>query len=268
MDPPGTIAIVGRGRLGRTVLHALGSAGLPVTGVGRGESIPAAGTTWLLVPDRAIAEVARTVPPGGVVLHSSGSLGPDALAPHEHAAVLHPIMSFSGSASPHPVPATVSGSPVAVARAKELADTLGWDPVPFDGDRALYHAACVIAGNFGATVFAEACKAMVLAGRPARGARAPRRSLGPRSTTRSGSGPGDDRPADEGRSRGGERPPRGPRARPRAPLALRSARGGDRRAGAPKRSLNVGCNSSLRGGLSAKAAVVALGGVGAILSSR
>jgi len=180
MDPPRTIAIVGRGRLGRTVLHALRGAGLPVTGVGRGEPIPPAGTTWLLVPDRAIADVARTVPSGGVVLHSSGALGPEVLAPHEHAAVLHPIMSFSGSASPHPVPATVSGSPVAVDRARELADSLGWTPVPFDGDRALYHAACVIAGNFGATVFAEACKALVLAGVDAREAPA---LLGPLART-------------------------------------------------------------------------------------
>ena len=164
MDPPRTIAIVGRGRLGRTVLEALRSAGLAVTSSGRGEPIPAAGTTWLLVPDRAIADVARTVPPGGVVLHSSGALGPEALAPHEHAAVLHPIMTFSGSAMPHPVPATVTGAPKAVARANELAQALGWDPLPFAGDRALYHAACVIAGNFGATVFAEACKVLVLAG--------------------------------------------------------------------------------------------------------
>ena len=179
MDPP-SIVIVGRGRLGRTVLHALRDAGLAVTGVGRGESIPAAGTTWLLVPDRAIADVARTVPTGGVVLHSSGALGPEALAPHEHAAVLHPIMSFSGSASPHPVPATITGSPGAVARARELAHSLGWEPVPFDGDRALYHAACVIAGNFGATVFAEACRALALAGVDAREAPA---LLGPLART-------------------------------------------------------------------------------------
>jgi predicted short-subunit dehydrogenase-like oxidoreductase (DUF2520 family) len=168
MDPPRTIAIVGRGRLGGTVLRALRGSGLAVTSVGRGEPVPAAGTTWLLVPDRAIADVARTVPTGGVVLHSSGALGPEVLAPHEHVAVLHPIMSFSGAASPHPVPATISGSPVAVTRARELADSLGWKTVPFDGDRALYHAACVIAGNFGATVFAEACKALVLAGVDAR----------------------------------------------------------------------------------------------------
>jgi len=180
MDPPRTIAIVGRGRLGRTVLDALRGAGLPVTGVGRGEPVPAAGTTWLLVPDRAIADVARTVPSGGVVLHSSGALGLEALAPHEHAGVLHPIMSFSGNGSPHPVPATISGSAVAVARARELADLLGWEPVPFDGDRALYHAACVIAGNFGATVFAEACKALVLAGVDARDAPA---LLGPLART-------------------------------------------------------------------------------------
>jgi predicted short-subunit dehydrogenase-like oxidoreductase (DUF2520 family) len=164
MDPPRTIAIVGRGRLGRSVLHALRGAGLPVTDVGRGEPIPPAGTTWLLVPDRAIAEVARAVPSGGILLHSSGALGPEVLAPHEHAAVLHPIMSFSGGAMPHPVPATITGSRIAVDRAKELAETIGWDPVPFDGERALYHAACVIAGNFGATIFAEACKALVLAG--------------------------------------------------------------------------------------------------------
>jgi predicted short-subunit dehydrogenase-like oxidoreductase (DUF2520 family) len=180
MDPPRTIAIVGKGRLGRTVLAALEGAGVEVTGVGRGEPVPAAQTTWLLVPDRAIADVARTVPPGGVVLHSSGALGPEALAPHAHAAVLHPIMSFSGGTMPHPVPATVAGSPEAVARAKELAAVLGWDPVPFAGDRALYHAACVIAGNFGATVFAEACKALVLAGVDAREAR---ELLGPLART-------------------------------------------------------------------------------------
>jgi predicted short-subunit dehydrogenase-like oxidoreductase (DUF2520 family) len=153
---------------------------LAVADVGRGEPIPAAGTTWLLVPDRAIAEVARTVPAGGVVLHSSGALGPEALAPHPHAAVIHPIMSFAGNAMPHPVPATISGSPVAVARARELADSLGWEPFPFDGDRALYHAACVIAGNFGATVFAEACKALTLAGVDAREAAA---LLGPLART-------------------------------------------------------------------------------------
>ena len=180
MDPPRTIAIVGRGRLGRTVLEALRATGLTVTGVGRGETVPAARTTWLLVPDRAIADVARSVPPGGVVLHSSGALGPEALAPHEEAAVLHPVMTFSGSAMPHPVPATISGSPEAVARAKELAVALGWDPIPFAGDRALYHAACVIAGNFGATVFAEACKALVLAGVDAREAPA---LLGPLART-------------------------------------------------------------------------------------
>jgi predicted short-subunit dehydrogenase-like oxidoreductase (DUF2520 family) len=164
MDRPRTVAIVGHGRLGRTVSEALGATGVEVRIVARGEVVPATGTTWLLVPDRAIADVARSVPPGGVVLHSSGALGTDALAPHDDVAVLHPIMTFAGGAMPRPVPATLTGTPRGVATATALARALGWDAVPFDGDRALYHAACVIAGNFGATVFAEACRALALAG--------------------------------------------------------------------------------------------------------
>jgi predicted short-subunit dehydrogenase-like oxidoreductase (DUF2520 family) len=180
MDPPRAIAIVGRGRLGRTVRDALRAAGLEVHDVGRGEPVPLTDTTWILVPDRAIAEVARSLPVGGVVLHSSGALGADALAPHEHAAVLHPIMSFAGTTMPRPVPATLAGAPRATAVARAIARTLGWEPVPFDGDRALYHAACVLAGNFGATVFAEACRTLALAGVDAA---ATRSLLGPLART-------------------------------------------------------------------------------------
>jgi predicted short-subunit dehydrogenase-like oxidoreductase (DUF2520 family) len=164
MDRPHDIAIVGRGRLGRTVARKLRAAGVETLDLGRGDTIPPAPVTWLLVPDRAIAEVSALVPSGGVVLHSSGALGAEALAPHIKRAVLHPIMSFPGDTLPDRVPATLAGEPEAVDAARRLAESLGWEAIPFAGDRALYHAACVMAGNFAGALFEEACTALSLAG--------------------------------------------------------------------------------------------------------
>lgn len=164
------VLIVGPGRLGRSLLGALRSLGLDVRIVGRGSAIPAAELTLLTVPDRAIAEVAALCPPGGVLLHTSGATPVDALRPHAPAGCLHPLMSFPDPSQRPPrfagVPASVSGDPEARAAGRWLAELLGMVPFELSGDRRLYHAAAVMAGNFATALLAEAAAVLSAAGVP------------------------------------------------------------------------------------------------------
>lgn len=167
MDPL-DLVIVGPGRLGRTAARLLGERGVALGLVGRGEPIPTARRTWLCVPDRAIAEVAAAVPPGGVVLHASGALDVEVLRPLRPAGSLHPLMTFPGPEHPPEgvVPAAVAGDDEAVAAATDLARLLGWTPFPVPGDRRLYHAAAVMAGNFATALLGEAALVLGRAGVP------------------------------------------------------------------------------------------------------
>ena len=140
--------VVGRGRLGSAVASALG-----VSAVAHDAPLPSADAYWLAVPDRAIATISGALPPGALVLHSAGSLGPEVLAGHR-GAVLHPLMTF-----PHPpgttVPATLDGHPEAVALGVALAARLGWTVVGGVDDRVRYHAACcLVSGHLAALVAA------------------------------------------------------------------------------------------------------------------
>ncbi len=162
------IALMGLGRLGRSLLPLLETAGHRVLPWRRGEPCPHADVAWLTVSDGAVAEVAQLVPPGPVVLHASGALDVSVLRPHSPAGSLHPLQSFPGPevAVPplHGVPAAVAGDPEAVAVATRLAKDLGLVPVHVPGDRRLYHAAAVIAGNFSTTLLAEGAGLLVEAG--------------------------------------------------------------------------------------------------------
>ncbi len=164
--PP--VLLVGPGRLGRTMALELQARGVDVTVVGRGERIPAAPLTWLTVPDRALAEVAALVPRGGVLLHASGSADIEPLRPHHPAGSLHPLMTFPGPEVARPdlagLPAAVAGDPEARAMAFALARHLGLDAFELPGDRRLYHAAAVIAGNFSTVLLARAAQLLVAAG--------------------------------------------------------------------------------------------------------
>lgn len=164
------VVVVGPGRLGRSVARLLTDAGHRVRLVGRGQPVPAAPLTWLTVPDRAIAEVAGRVPRGGVVLHASGATDLSPLSSHLHPGSLHPLMTFPGPEVALPdltgVPAAIAGDPVAIAAAADLARALGLHPVAVPGDRRLYHAAAVMAGNFTTALLAEAARALVAAGVP------------------------------------------------------------------------------------------------------
>ena len=148
--------VIGPGRAGLSLARALDGVGWHVEpALGRGDRVDAAaeGVDLLVVatPDADVARVASAVRPvpTTVVAHLAGSLGLDALAPHERRAAIHPLVAL-------PDPATgaarlASGAWFAVA-GDELAGAvvaaLGGRSVEVaDSHRALHHAAAVIAAN-------------------------------------------------------------------------------------------------------------------------
>ncbi len=170
-DPPasGSLAIVGRGRLGNALAAALKDAGYEVDGpLGRGTSAVGARAVLLCVPDQEIAAAAAAVAPGPLVGHCSGATRLAPLAPHE-AFSLHPLMTVTAHG------ATFAGAGAAIAGstsralglASELAAALRMRAVLVDeGDRVAYHAAASIASNFLVTLEAAAERLAATAGVP------------------------------------------------------------------------------------------------------
>ncbi len=169
------IAVLGLGRLGRTLVPLLRSAGHRVTPWKRGRPIPRSNLLWLMVRDEAVAELAAQIPPGPIVLHASGALDFQVLRPHRPAGSLHLLQSFPGPEVATPpmqgVRAAIAGDPEAVEAATTLALSLGTLPVHVKGDRRLYHAAAVLAGNFATTLLAGAGRVLEESGVDARTAR-------------------------------------------------------------------------------------------------
>lgn len=172
------IAIVGPGRLGRSLATLLPGAGHRVTLHDRRLDLPAQiDLIWLTVPDRSLSDVARALPEGPPVVHASGVSDLTVLKPHPRRASLHPLMTFPGPEIALPsldgVPAAVDASdPSLLTTVEALARSLGLTPVRVPGDRRLYHAAAVMAGNLATVLLAEAGRALEAAGVPAQDARA------------------------------------------------------------------------------------------------
>jgi predicted short-subunit dehydrogenase-like oxidoreductase (DUF2520 family) len=109
---------------------------------------------------RAFARLAGEKCRGRIVLHTSATLDRGALAPFARfgAAVgsLHPMQAFGGSVMPNleNVIFAVEGDSQAVRVAESIAKSLGGIPVAIaSGDKALYHAAAVMAaGSMYATI--------------------------------------------------------------------------------------------------------------------
>ena len=162
------LALLGQGRLGSTVEVLLRKSHFTICAWRRGETMPSADVYWVLVPDHAISDVARQIPHGAVVLHASGALNADPLHMHDDRGTLHPAASFPGANIRTPqlegVRAVITGTPRARAAAHKIATALGMTPIAFEGDLRLYHAACVIAGNFSTTLLHEAIKVATQAG--------------------------------------------------------------------------------------------------------
>ena len=160
------IGIVGTGRLGTSLATLLRSRGCTVDLVGR-ERPPRGEVVLLAVPDDRIPEAAGVLPGGPIVLHCSGTAPVDRLSPHVRRGSFHPLMTFPGPdrlPDLEGVPAAIAGHPEAVEAARRIARRLGMRPIDVPGDRRLYHAAAVIAGNFATVLLAEASRVLAAAG--------------------------------------------------------------------------------------------------------
>ena len=158
--PP--LAVIGPGRVGRSLVRAATGVGLRVSLSGRRDALAAgeqAEIALLCVPDAEIEDacsaIAPAVPPLRFVGHTSGATGLDALsaavARGARAFSLHPLQTIpDGDSSLARTPCAVAGSDAEGLRvASALASRLGMRPFPLDDrDRAAYHAAASIASNY------------------------------------------------------------------------------------------------------------------------
>jgi predicted short-subunit dehydrogenase-like oxidoreductase (DUF2520 family) len=197
---PGSLSIIGAGRVGRALgrrLRELGwtigavvtrsetSARKVVRFIGAGHAhafltrqVVAAQVILVTTPDRSLAEVAEELARigaeelrGKVVLHSSGALSSRVLDPVKKcgAAVgsMHPLQTFSGVGIP-PLEGKVfaiEGDTLAVRMARQIARALGAVPVHIDGaKKPLYHAAGALAAGNVLALMEAATRLMTAAG--------------------------------------------------------------------------------------------------------
>jgi len=125
----------------------------------------------LCVPDRAIPEVAASVPAGPWIGHTSGATPLSALDPHERRFSLHPLQSFTRARGPE----QLDGAYAAVSGAGEegsevgfwLARELGLEPFALDdSERVLYHAGAVVAASYLVALHQAAADLVRAAGAP------------------------------------------------------------------------------------------------------
>jgi predicted short-subunit dehydrogenase-like oxidoreductase (DUF2520 family) len=158
-----SVTIIGSGRVGSAVSARLRERGVAVE--------PRAPLALLCVPDAAIAEVARELPPGPWIGHVSGATPLTALEPHTDRFSLHPLQSFTRARGPKQLDgawaAITAETREARAVAWWLAETLGLRPFPLDDvARPLYHAGAAIASNYLVTLHSVAAELFRAAGAP------------------------------------------------------------------------------------------------------
>lgn len=169
--------VIGAGRAGGAMVRALAKAGwAPQPSLGRDDDVhdAAAGVDVLIIatPDAAIASVAQAVAAvdGCVVVHLSGSFGPDVLLPHARRAVVHPVMGLPNEeVGAHRLlnngwfALTEGCDPVG----QQIVDALGGRAITLADDpdaRALHHAACCVAGNHLVTILGQVERLALAAG--------------------------------------------------------------------------------------------------------
>jgi predicted short-subunit dehydrogenase-like oxidoreductase (DUF2520 family) len=170
--PP--FAVIGPGRVGRSIATAAERAGMAIRLAGRTDALDAcreSEAAVLCVPDGEISAacetVATAVPPLRLVGHTSGATTLDALAPARQAGAdvfsLHPLQTIpDGDADLVGAPCAIAGSSdAAVALARELGTRIGMRTFEVtDEHRAAYHAAAAMASNL--LVALEECAAELL----------------------------------------------------------------------------------------------------------
>lgn len=169
------IVVVGRGRVGNTLCHALEEDGThPVVAMGKAlekTALREADLVVIAVPDDAIESVARAispwVQPAARVVHCAGSRSTrelDACAARgAKVGVMHPLVSFP-SARSHPSLAgktfVVQGDRAAIAACRRVTKACGARVVVAPTDNPIYHAAAAIAANGTAALAAIAADLM------------------------------------------------------------------------------------------------------------
>lgn len=188
-----TAVVVGRGRLGSALGEALPAAGaqvelLPGRDVARrpelaAEALGRAGdgaVLLLAVRDDAVVALAellagalRAVPRSAAVLHHSGALGLEALAPLSRRGLgigsCHPLQTFTGSGDDagrfRGAAFAVDGDGEGRRAAEALALSLGGRPLSVPrGGRVLYHLAASLSANGLTALVAAGRDALVAAG--------------------------------------------------------------------------------------------------------
>ena len=159
-----SVQVVGAGRVGSAVAARLGERGVRMD-AGAPELV------LLCVPDRAIADVARSIAPGPWIAHVSGATPLAALAPHGRRFGLHPLQTFTKSRGPEQLDgcwaAVTAETPEAAEAGRALAGLLGVRPFDLDdGRRVLYHAGAAIASNYLVTLRRAAGRLLEDAGAP------------------------------------------------------------------------------------------------------
>ena len=157
------ITVIGAGRAGSAIAARLRERGVAVREDGE--------LRLLCVPDRAIAEVARSIEPGPWIAHVSGGTPLAALEPHVRRFSVHPLQTLVRARGPEQLDgawgAVTGEDDESRARAVWLAETLGLHPfVLADDQRALYHAGAAIASNFLVTLYRVAAGLLEEAGAP------------------------------------------------------------------------------------------------------
>jgi pantoate--beta-alanine ligase len=141
------VHVVGaRGRVGSAVTARLAERGVELT-----DEDP--DLVLLCVADRAIGEVAGTIPPGPWIAHVSGATPLAALAPHTSRFGLHPLQTFTAQRGPEQLDGAYAAVTAESDDARDaglaLAALLGLRAfVLDDADRAAYHAGAATASNF------------------------------------------------------------------------------------------------------------------------
>jgi predicted short-subunit dehydrogenase-like oxidoreductase (DUF2520 family) len=155
------VTVIGAGRAGAAIAARLRERGIAVREDGE--------LRLLCVPDRAIAEVARSIDPGPWVAHVSGGTPLASLEPHVDRFSVHPLQTLTSQRGPEQLDgawgAVTAESEEAQARALWLAQTLRLHPfVLADDQRASYHAGASIASNFLVTLEGAAERLAATAG--------------------------------------------------------------------------------------------------------
>jgi predicted short-subunit dehydrogenase-like oxidoreductase (DUF2520 family) len=197
---PGSLSIVGAGRVGRALgrcLRELGwkigavvtrsepTARKVVRSIGAGHAhafltrqVVAAQVILITTPDRCVAEVAEDLARigaeelrGKIVLHTSGALSSDVLDPLRQCGAsvgsMHPLQTFSGVGVPSldGKVFAIEGDAQAVRIARVIARALGAIPVRIEGSKKpLYHAAGALAAGSVLALMEAATRLMTAAG--------------------------------------------------------------------------------------------------------